>query len=274
MSNENLQERNTYKIIQSLCRERGIDFNSLCDGWIIQLSYNNQQRTLYGCHFDLNSDSSSLIAQDKYATSVLLSESLILYLEQEYFLRPTTKESQQALESQLNNYSQQDFPLVCKPNLGGAGKDVFKVSDRERLIEVIQKIHTIERGCVVSSFQDIQREYRVIILDREVLLTYSKEAPEDSWQHNISKGAKVSLDIDQETQKTLSSIAIQSTQALGLTFASVDIIEVSDTEGGEEALKVIEINSGVSLEYFSRIDDTKYKMSVDVYKRVLQSMFE
>jgi glutathione synthase/RimK-type ligase-like ATP-grasp enzyme len=117
-------------------------------------------------------------------------------------------------------------------------------------------------------------------LDDKILSGLSKEGgdilsiiPEQderfvySWKHNLGKGAKA-VEVNDETLKTaLSELAISCMNALNLTFVSVDIIKANNR------LLVLEINSGVMMESYSRQGDKEYEKAKDIYRKAVIKMF-
>lgn len=264
-----MKSRFLNETLKEFCQEKGIDLEVFSDDWILKV----QDSFIYGYHFDLNSDASSLIAQDKVATREILESAGVPVLDQRFFLRndqdPAERihEIQQAIRGLL-------YPLICKPNLGGGGKDVYKADTQEELIKAIRAIHVKERGVALSEFQNIDIEYRIIILDSKALLVYGKSCTDHSWKHNLSSGAKIILDIDTNTQKDLIKIAQCAMEEIGLRCGSVDIIDIKDVEGESLRRKVIEINSGVCLENFSKTSVRHKAVAGDVYKIIFDRLIE
>jgi len=62
-------------------------------------------------------------------------------------------------------------------------------------------------------------------------------------------------------------MASEAFHALNLRFASIDIIEAN----GE--FKVLEINSGIMMEYFSETSEENYKLAKGIYTEASKAMF-
>lgn len=84
------------------------------------------------------------------------------------------------------------------------------------------------------------------------------------WRHNLGLGARP-VAIDPHDAATAQSLALarQATKALGLVFASVDVVTGS---GGP---MVMEVNSGVMLEVASRADESSEAFADRIYHRIL-----
>jgi glutathione synthase/RimK-type ligase-like ATP-grasp enzyme len=67
--------------------------------------------------------------------------------------------------------------VVCKPNDGTGGRDVFRVRDLVQLERAIHLLLAKARACAISPFVEIQDEFRVLMLDGRGLLIYRKCRP-------------------------------------------------------------------------------------------------
>lgn len=68
-----------------------------------------------------------------------------------------------------------------------------------------------------------------------------------NWRHNLDAGAKPVLIEHGDVHTACTAIAVDAARAIGITFASIDIVRV----GG--AWKVLEINSGVMMEALGKL---------------------
>ncbi|MDT4954568.1 MAG: hypothetical protein QOJ02_2706 [Acidobacteriota bacterium] len=104
--------------------------------------------------------------------------------------------------------------------------------------------------------------------DGELLSTIPKqdECVILSWKHNLGKGAKA-VEISDGTLKTsLSDLAVSCMKALNLNFVSVDVIQSNNK------LSVMEINSGVMMESYSRQGEKEYEKARGIYRRAIIRM--
>ena len=67
-----------------------------------------------------------------------------------------------------------------------------------------------------------------------------------NWRHNLESGAEPVLLDKGETREACVALAIKGARAIGIRFASVDVVRVQGT------WKVLEINSGVMMESLSK----------------------
>ena len=81
-------------------------------------------------------------------------------------------------------------------------------------------------------------------LDQARIL-YQGEQVTIVWKHNLAAGALPSLSLTKEEKAAILPLAIRASKAVGIAFASVDIVK---TRKGD--YQVIEINSGIMMEKF------------------------
>lgn len=305
-------QRNYNSLIKEICNEENIKVETFSDNWIFRLNKDSKYRHILGYRFELNTGTSEYICSDKAATYEILNSSGIPIVEHLFFMAP---ENLKYIESASNwdrmvALLEKNKKLVCKPNEGTGGKDVFFVENKIMLEEVVHKLFTTNRSISICPFYDIDIEYRVIVLDNEVKLVYKKiiqyvvgdgtsnilqllansdekyniaslgeyvkyydiplkgEMVRINWRHNLGQGATAEDIYDEETINKLSAMALEATKILNVRFASVDIIESKDN------LKILEINSGVMMEYYSKINNSAYNKTKEIYREAIMKMFE
>lgn len=87
-----------------------------------------------------------------------------------------------------------------------------------------------------------------------------------SWKHNLGKGAKAVEISDERLKTSLSAIALSCMDALNLSFVSVDIVRA------ENELSVMEINSGIMMESYSRQGESEYEKTKEIYRKAIMRM--
>lgn len=207
---------------------------------------------------------------------------------------------------------QKSFPLVIKPKNGSIGSHVYQVHSPEEAHKIVQKLFSLNQDVVMSPFVSSEYEYRCIVLDGEVVLTHSKEPPKVtgdgkstvkeiletrqpigneaillatlspavldqiipvgvsqvvSWKHNLSKGATARY--ESEPPRGLTTLAIQTAKALGLVLCSVDMLYDATTA----EWKVLEVNSGVSLNKCLPYIPGGREKAKDIYKKAISFYF-
>ncbi|MCL2384036.1 MAG: hypothetical protein FWC79_08040 [Oscillospiraceae bacterium] len=305
------KQRNFVKIVNEVCEEENIDVKSYSSEWIFKLSKGSVSKHIVGHRFELNSCSIDAICNDKSGTAEILADNGIDCVEHKFYISPSYLEHMNSdgnWEGMLK-YLNEHKKIVCKPNEGTSGVGVSVVKNKKELEVATDYIFSISRGMALSPYYDIENEYRVIILNDNVKLIFSKSVPSvvgngkdtvlrllaDSkveykriefsnyidfsyipseneivklnWKHNLGLGASAEIVTDNHITEELSKIAIKAAKILNIKFASIDIIKTENT------YKILEINSGFMMEYFSRESEENYKIAKGIYKEAINSMF-
>lgn len=175
------QNKAFFKIIDELCKEKGIEQEYLSYGWIRALKKNNKSHYIMRYQFDLNSSISFNIASDKFATYEVLKSNNIPTIEHKMIFNPQTRSHyyekqfiQEAKELLKNN----DNEIVIKANNSCQGKDVYYCSKEIDIENIVNKLFE-EKNDTLSAcpFLNIDFEYRVVYLCGEILYMYKKEKP-------------------------------------------------------------------------------------------------
>lgn len=84
------------------------------------------------------------------------------------------------------------------------------------------------------------------------------------WRHNLAHGATANLLSTDDTRwKEIELIANAARMALGIRFASIDIVETDD------GLAVLEVNAGVMMEKFARQSPETWAIAKSIYYNAL-----
>ena len=309
-----MKESNYLKIIKQICEKNNIELETFSDNWILKLKKNNQCKYIIGYKFGLNVDSNSGICNDKNAISEILTSFNIPNVKHEIFMSDKYYNFVSKEENLKKMYKllEENNELVCKPNEGTGGNFVFHVTNKEQLKNISNDILSRYRSMAISKYIEIKEEYRLVMLNKKVKLIYSKVRPyiigngkdtiqelynryiieknllekncikrEDrnkilmpyekynlEWRHNLGNGSKSNLDITEDIKNDLIKIATEVCNVLDINFASVDII--SDGKN----YKILEINSGVMMEYFSRESESNYLIAKEIYEEAILELFK
>ena len=307
-------KNNFKEIIKEICTEDNIKYKFLSKDWVIMLEKDGKTRFISGYKFDLNSHGIGLIADDKYALYEVLKSKNIPVIEHkivynkmnnlDYAIGCNTYEYVKEYFEKNNNN------IVIKPNDGTCGKNVFNVTDVNEIDIVLDKIFLKNYSISMCPFYKIKHEYRAIMLDGENKLLYTKYLPivtgdgnktirqllldfnydyfidklEDSkydkvlpknktfeynWKFNLSQGSiakKLNIKL---LKDRLIKIAKQVCKEINLKFGSIDIIETTNNE-----LLVLEVNSGVMLENYIRLNPNEYIYAKDIYRNAIKNLFK
>lgn len=154
-----------------------------------------------------------------------------------------------------------NFPLVMKPSRGLAGKDIHFVYTEVDLIKAYKSISS--NYIAISPYIPFDIEYRVTVLDGEVLMSYGKTKGENN-QNNLSKGASV-VHTPPHLLPELSDLALRAAKALNLRSANIDIVFLD----GLTPL-VLEVNNTVALKRVAKAGEEFYQASVHAYTEMLK----
>lgn len=183
---EYLNKRRTLvKVINELSSELGFDAQFLSEDWIICLKKDSKIHYIYGYEWGINSATAQLIAKDKAAMYDILAQNQVKAIEHKLFFNynlQTKYIGQNGCWFDIMDYvnlhkSENDYRVVCKPNRGTGGNDVFKISNQIELESAVQKMFSKYRDLCLCPFYNIDSEYRAIFLNGEILLLYRKERP-------------------------------------------------------------------------------------------------
>ena len=242
----------------------------LSGDWIILLEKDGVQKHIFGLDFGLNTSAAKLFARDKAATTDVLQHYAIPHITHRLFLRPTTKGARpegnwSALSKWFIECGQN---VVCKPNDGTGGNSVFHIQTQAELEDIIQKLFVEERAIAVSPFVHIESEYRLTVLKGVVELAYEKrKSKEEGFKFNLNLGASAHPITDASLLAELRDIALNTANALGITFANVDIVKT------DKGLFVLEVNSGVMFDHYAEQGEKERSTAVAVYEKALQELF-
>ncbi|RXT48925.1 ATP-grasp domain-containing protein [Bradyrhizobium betae] len=242
-------ERIFVQAIRRYCAARGIAVDARASGWLIAMRRGDQRHFAFGYDIGLNSAIAHRLANDKSATSEALALEGVPSIPHHLFLNPKLGKNvvgpawRDAMLEVLHDHPQ---GVVVKPNEGTSGRSVFKVTTEAELDHAVGEVFSMSAGLVISPYVAIADEVRVVLLDDGALVVYSKQRGTD-WRHNLDAGAKPVLLEDGEVRTACVKLAMDAAKAIGITFASIDVVRV------DGQWRVLEINSGVMMEALAKL---------------------
>ena len=260
-----IAERQMPKMVAAYCRRADIDFHAFSSEWVLRLAKGNVTRWVVGYKFDINGAAAGEVAQDKVATYMVLNAAGIQAVPH-YLVRSLPHE---AIHTSELLHELTGVPVVAKPLEGTAGRDVALFASVDEALDMVRE--SGEPAWALSPHCDLQAEYRLIMLGRDVLLAYEKTRPHVRGGRlrlfNLSLGAvPVAVD-DAGLLKELAGIAQDVMRVMALRLASVDIVRVPDG-----ALKVLEVNDGIVMEHYARVSAENRVRTAQVYERITAAM--
>lgn len=89
-----------------------------------------------------------------------------------------------------------------------------------------------------------------------------------NWKYNLTQGASCQIIEESDLYSKLCSLAVEAANAIGISFATVDIIEEKNG-----ALTVLEINAGVAMDQFIQQAPSGRNIAMKIYEKAILSMF-
>lgn len=295
---------NVQKIIKEICEELNIKFSLVSQDWIMVLEKEDNIKYVVGYKFPLNDQATGRVCDDKYALYEVLTKFNIPIIEHKIIHKNYNKDN---IVEYCNKYNN-DMVIKTNLGTCGSGvfhktniEDIFNIMD-ELLIDNYSislcpyyDIKTEYRSIVFDdNIELVYGKIRPIVVGDgnstiyELLLEFNKsyfekvecsnelsrvldkdEVYEYNWQFNLSKGAMPYLLSDKDKESKIRSMALSVSKVLGVKFASIDIIELSNGE-----LLVLEANSGVMMSNFSVNLSNGKDIAKDIYTKVVKEMFK
>ncbi|MBM7810264.1 ATP-grasp domain-containing protein [Saccharothrix algeriensis] len=257
--------RHFVALVEQAAAASGAKVRRHSDHWLAEVVGDDRRVLVIGQVFPLNNAASAQVATDnqvatdKVATCRLLGDAGVPAVPH-HLLRFADLADPVALARSLVG-----LPAVLKLHRESSGVDVLRARTAEDAARVLGHLAARSRAIAVSPFLVIDDEYRVVVLDGEVLLVYRKVIAPGEWRHSLKFGARPDPAVPPATRAALVPMVRDAMRALELRFASVDIALV----GG--APMVLEINSGVTLEHFSQAGPQHQALAADVYRAAIHA---
>ena len=305
------EKRQLVKLVEDICEEDGIKFESFSDNWVIQLTNKEGKKAvIYGYKFPNNNAAISKVCDDKAGLSDILKSNNIPHVEHMYFESSKSPMiGEEGLWSTLLNLLKKNGKLVLKANSGSGGNNVYKCESIKELETATFNLLKSHRSMTVSPYVEIDNEYRVIVQNGKPMIMYSKERPNVtgdgvstigmlmlqkemkdidvlpnidlnyvpkegenvviSWKHNLGQGSLPIMVKDEKLIGILGDFALSVAETLDLGFASIDIVK--EKNGG---YRILEINSGIMMETFSRLNEKNYEVAKHIYRTAIYDYFD
>ncbi len=289
------------EIIDEICKEENITLITYQGNWLKELKKDNKTRFIVGYKFSLNNQGIGLVVDDKGLFYDTLKDKLPIITHHVLF-------HDYDIDEVLGLFSKYNHKVIVKGNIGTCGREVFKIENPKRLFNIIDRLLDTQYSISLCPYYDIDKEYRLIVLNNEIKLVYAKENPiiigdgvkttkellmefnpiyygnHDinnpdyipklgekviiEYRFNLSNGARVNKDIDDSLKERLIELAKKVIDETNLSFGSIDIIKTSNNE-----LYIMEANSGVMMNnYIGQTNDRELAKSI--YRDAILAMFK
>jgi ribosomal protein S6--L-glutamate ligase len=169
----------------------------------------------------VNDREAVLRSRNKAGALATLADAGVPVPETQYVSNPADEDDVRAA------FESFDGSVVVKPNSTTRGIGVAKVHDADSLAGVtdyLDLVHdyraTGDKSYLVQEYLPEAADYRVMVLDGEVVGAVQREAPE-GWKHNVHRGADAAgVDLAQD----LRDLAVAAADALDIDFLGVDVL--------------------------------------------------
>ena len=289
-------------LIKKIGEELGINVTLLSDNWTIVLEKNNETHYITGYQFDTNNHAIGNILDDKGLFYDLLKYKDIPIIEQYVIFRNYNK------QDVLNYFNNHNNEIVIKANISNAGKEVFKVTNENYLLKIIDKLLLSQYSISLCPYYNIKNEYRVVVLNNEVRLIFGKVKPfiigngkntvlELACEYNDyyvnhserienkdyipKQGEKIELSFKfnlSSGAKTFTKIEDNLKKKItDLALRVTNELNITfasvDIVLVDNELLVMEANSGVTLNNYAKQNVNGYNIAYNIYKDAIKLMF-
>lgn len=295
-----------YKILCELGKENNFKVTGFSQNYIIEVKKNKDNVFyVYGNCFPLNNATSQKLCADKSALSQILQQNKIDCVKHKLFKHPSYDKNStfKNIKNELENNSQ---GVVCKDNKGFCGNNVFLAKTNYQLKKAIKQIFKNNLDLAISPFVNFEDEFRLIMLNNECKVCYKKIRPfvigngKDNvktllgknfnnlnfkikksllktipknnekitlnWKHNLKLNSTPQVVTDKKLKQNLINFAKKVTTLLNLNFCSVDLII-------DKKIKVLEVNSIVSMNSFANFNKDNYNKTKEVFLEAVNNSF-
>jgi glutathione synthase/RimK-type ligase-like ATP-grasp enzyme len=167
------------------------------------------------------------------------------------------------------------MPVVIKPHSRSKGQNVTLCTEGRHIFDAVEKIfdHHSEYYDYVALAEEYiapDREFRVVIFNREIVLMYEKDVREATFVGNLSplhwQGAKAVVVTDKEIIGKMSDFIAPIFNELDINYAGLDVIL-----GRDGKFYLIEVNTLIGFSHF--VKDNGDAPIIDLYENILAKSF-
>lgn len=255
------------KVVSEICEEENIKCTSLCRGYVLALEKDGRYAYISGSHMGNNSYTAKFLADDKYAMYEVLKNAGVPVIDYELIYARDDNEIAGKVDKIKEYFRANNCHIVLKPNRGFSGRNVYGIEKKEQIEPAFNGLVKEADTIVANPYYNAKAEHRVIILNGEIRLIFTKNMPGSKWQFKCFDGAKKVE--SEELRARLATLAKRAYDVIGANFVSIDILEM-----GEDELKILEINGTVFTgKYLLQYPD-EYDMIKNIYRDAIMGMFE
>ena len=118
--------------------------------------------------------------------------------------------------------------VLVKPLVGSFGRGIVLLDNPDIAYPILKQLLSWSQPLMIQKYYEKKnrRDLRVLVINNEAYASYWRIAREGSFKTNVAQGGSVAR---AEVPEDVLEIAIKTTEALGLFYAGVDLME--DSEG-------------------------------------------
>lgn len=242
-------------------RNLGITITPLLPPDIFSLTYRKKSLLINRAKLSLNNQAASSISVDKLKTGTFLRSHGIKVIEQA-MITPDTNIPQ--LTKHFTG------PWVLKPTQGFGGTDVFlNIQNSKQLTKRARPLFGKYPTLIVEHYNQ-WNEYRVFVLDGEIVETAVKVQKISHTPANSAYGALLSPVNEHQLEGQIALELIQSVKILGLRYAAIDV-KIEFISHPDSNYRILEINSAPGVR---GLYTTSFTSSSDICEKILKRVFK
>jgi ribosomal protein S6--L-glutamate ligase len=154
-------------------------------------------------------------ARDKYSTQYALAEADIP-IATTYTTENMERAYRKSIEMGVSVY---------KPILSSMGKGSLMFEDPEIAYNAYKMLNRVGMPLIVQEYlENPGRDIRIFVVGEEVIASAYKYGAPGGWKTNVAQGGRM---VDEPVPDDLKELGIKASQALGLIYSGVDIMETT-----------------------------------------------
>lgn len=261
------------------CEQLGISYTAIDEyGDFLAVHINGRAEYFVNTRTPFNSESVGCLCRNKVYAYMLLKDELPMP-ETRSYIDPKVENSLRKYvtyntvrEIVADITATFSMPVILKMNAGSQGRHVYLCKTSRRVRSSIKAIfnrrqQNYDFSVLAQPYIAIAHEYRVLVLDGEIVLLYEKVATEKNQNlsplHNES--GKAVLVTDTETREAITKLITGSPTVRQMRWLGLDVAQ--DEQG---KWWVIELNTHPGFSYFIR--DNGIDALVPMYVAMLQKL--
>jgi RimK family alpha-L-glutamate ligase len=116
--------------------------------------------------------------------------------------------------------------VVVKPIIGSMGRGALRISSPDEAFTVFRTLLSLGQPLYIQEYiEKPGRDIRVFTVGGSVVAAAYRYAVPGSWKTNVAQGGRM---VAMEPDEQLAETAIRASEALGLEYAGIDVVEAQD----------------------------------------------